>query len=58
MVNFEATSETMLLPGDVVEVKPKLHNPANIEVPSTEAEENSNLSPASSLAEGSASPSR
>jgi len=54
LVNFNATSETMLLPGDVVEVKRKRHQPPT----STEAARNLSLSPTSILAEESASPSR
>ncbi len=38
LVNFDATSETTLLPGDVVEVKRKGRDPRNMESPSTEAE--------------------
>jgi polysaccharide export outer membrane protein len=70
VVNFQATSETTLLPGDVVEVKLKRHDPGN--PPSTEAERDSDpgippsieaerdlsLNPTSILAEGSSSPSR
>ena len=58
MVNFDATSETTLLPGDVVEVKLKRRDPGNMESPSTEAARNLSLNPTSILAEGSASPSR
>jgi polysaccharide biosynthesis/export protein len=58
MVNFDATSETMLLPGDVIEVKRKGPDPGNMGLPSTEAVRDLSLSPASVLAEGSASPSR
>ena len=54
MVNFDATSETTLLPGDVVEVKLKRHQPPT----STEAARDLSLNPTSILAEGSASPSR
>jgi len=57
-VNFDATSEATLLPGDVVEVKLKRRNPRNIESLSTEAPEELSLDPTSILAEGSASPSR
>jgi polysaccharide export outer membrane protein len=56
IVNFEATSETTLLPGDVVEVKRK-RDPGNMGL-STEEVRNLSLSPTSVLAEGSASPSR
>ena len=61
MVNFDATSETTLLPGDVVEVKLKRHdpgNPGNTESRSTEPERDLSLNPTSILAEGRASPSR
>ena len=57
MVNFDATSETTLLPGDVVEVKLKRRdpgNPGNMESPSTEAARDLSLNPTSILAEGSA----
>jgi polysaccharide export outer membrane protein len=57
MVSFEATSETTLSPGDVVEVKLKRHDPAGMDSPSTEAARDLDVSPAS-LAEGSGSPSR
>jgi polysaccharide export outer membrane protein len=57
MVSFEATSETTLSPGDVVEVKLKRHDPAGMDSPSTEASRDLDVSPAS-LAEGSGSPSR
>jgi polysaccharide export outer membrane protein len=59
MVNFDATSETTLLPGDVVEVKLKRHDPGNLENTesrSTEAERDLSLNPTSILAEGRASP--
>ena len=57
MVNFQPTSETTLLPGDVVEVKLKRHDPGN--PPSTEAARDLSLNPTSILAEeGSTSPSR
>ena len=52
MVNFDATSETTLLPGDVVEVKLKRHQPPT----STEAARDLSLNPTSILAEGRASP--
>jgi polysaccharide export outer membrane protein len=61
MVTFGATSQTMLLPGDVVEVKLKRQDSANsesVESLSTEAIPDLSLTPASILAEGSASPSR
>jgi polysaccharide biosynthesis/export protein len=58
IVNFDATSETTLLPGDVVEVKLKRHGPGNKGSPSTEAARDLSLDPTSVLAEGSASPSR
>jgi polysaccharide export outer membrane protein len=54
IVNFDATSETTLLPGDVVEVKLKRHHTGN--PPSTEAARDLSLDPTSILAEGSASP--
>ena len=59
IVNFDATSETTLLPGDVVEVKLKkrhdLGNPGNTESRSTEADRDLSLNPTSILAERSAS---
>ena len=58
LVNFNATSETTLLPGDVVEVKRKGRNPRDIESPATGAARDLGLDPTSVLAEGSASPSR
>jgi hypothetical protein len=58
IVCFDATSETTLLPGDVVEVKRKKHDPGNMESPSTEAARDLSLNPTSILAEGSASPSK
>ena len=58
MVSFDATSETTLLPGDVVEVKRKGRNPGNLESPASEAARDLGLDPTSVLAEGSASPSR
>ena len=58
LVNFDATSETTLLPGDVVEVKRKGRDPRDMESPATEAERDLGLDPISVLAEGSASPSR
>ena len=58
MVNFDATSETTLLPGDVVEVKRKGRDPRDMEFPATEAARDLGLDPTSVLAEGSASPSR
>ena len=58
VVNFDATSETMLLPGDVIEVERKRRHPGNMESPSTEAERNLSLSPTSVLAKGSELPSR
>jgi polysaccharide export outer membrane protein len=58
MASFEATGETTLSPGDVVEVKRKRQEPAGMEdSPSTEAARDLDVSPAS-LAEGSGSPSR
>jgi hypothetical protein len=58
MASFEATGETTLSPGDVVEVKRKRQEPASLEdSPSTEAARDLDVSPAS-LAEGSGSPSR
>ena len=54
LVNFNGTSETMLLPSDVVEVKRKRRDPGNMESPSTEAF----LSPTSVLAKESALSSR
>ena len=54
LVNFDATNETTLLPGDVVEVKLKRHKPPT----STEAARDLSLNPTSILAEGGASPSR
>ena len=56
LAEFDATNETMLSPGDVVEVKRKLGS-AGIEPPSIEAARSLGLSPAS-LAEGMISPSR
>ena len=58
LVNFDATSETTLLPGDVVEVKRKGRDPGNMESPASEAARDLGLDPTSVLAEGSASPSR
>jgi hypothetical protein len=58
LVNFDATSETTLLPGDVVEVKRKGRDPRDMESPATEAARDLGLDPTSVLAEGSASPSR
>ena len=58
MVNFDATNETTLLPGDVVEVKLKRRDPRDMESPATEAARDMGLDPTSILAEGSASPSR
>ena len=52
LVNFDATNDTTLLPGDVVEVK--RHHPGNS--PSTEAARDLSLNPTSILAEGSVSP--
>jgi polysaccharide export outer membrane protein len=57
LVNFDATSETTLLPGDVVEVKRKGRDPGNMGF-STEAVLNLSLSRNPVLAEGRASPSR
>ena len=45
LVNFDATSETTLLPGDVVEVKRKGRDPGNMESPSTEAARDLGLRP-------------
>lgn len=58
MVNFDAANDTMLLPGDVVEVKRKRPVSGIMGSPSTEAAADLSLSPASYLAEESASPSR
>ena len=58
LVKFDATSDTTLLPGDVVEVKRKGRDPRDMESPATEAERALGLDPISVLAEGSASPSR
>ena len=58
LVNFNATSETMLLPGDVVEVKRKGRDPRDMESTASEAARDLGLDPTSVLAEGSASPSR
>ena len=58
IVHFDATSETTLLPGDVVEVKRKPRDPGNMESPSTAATRDLGLNPTSILAEGSASASR
>jgi hypothetical protein len=58
MVNFDATSETTLLPGDVVEVKRTRRDPGNTGSSSTEAAGNLSLSPTSYLADESASPAR
>jgi polysaccharide export outer membrane protein len=54
---LEATNETVLSPGDVVEVKLKRRDPTSMELPSIEAARNLGLSPAS-LADGSISTSR
>jgi polysaccharide biosynthesis/export protein len=58
LVNFDAASETTLLPGDVVEVKRKGRDARDLESPATEAARDLGLDPTSVLAEGSASPSR
>ena len=58
LVNFDATSETTLLPGDVVEVKRKGRDPGNMKSPASEAARDLGLDPTSVLAEESASPSR
>ena len=58
MVNFDAANDTMLLPGDVVEVKRKRPVSGIMGSPSTEAAADLSPSPASYLAEESASPSR
>jgi hypothetical protein len=58
LVNFDGTSETTLLPGDVVEVKRKGRDPRDMESPATEAARDLGLDPTPVLAEGSASPSR
>jgi polysaccharide export outer membrane protein len=58
MVNFDATNETTLLPGDVVEVKRKGPDTRNVEFSSTEAVRDLSRSPTSAVAEGSESPSR
>jgi len=58
IVHFDATSETTLLPGDVVEVKRKPRDPGNVESRSTAATRDLGLNPTSILAEGSASASR
>jgi len=58
LVNFDATSETTLLPGDVVEVKRKGRDPRDMESPATEAARDLGLDPTPVLAERSASPSR
>ena len=58
LVNFNATSETMLLPGDVVEVKRKGRDPRDMESTASEAARDLDLDPTSILAEGIASPSR
>jgi len=55
VIKFDATSETTLLPGDVVEVKLKRRSPGNMEPPSTEAVRDLSLSPTSILAKGSPS---
>jgi hypothetical protein len=54
---LEATDETVLSPGDVVEVKLKRRDPTSMELPSIEAARNLGLNPAS-LADGSISTSR
>jgi polysaccharide export outer membrane protein len=58
LVNFDATSDTTLMPGDVVEVKRKGRDPRDMESPATEAARDLGLDPTSVLAEGSASPFR
>ena len=58
LVNFDATSETTLLPGDVVEVKRKGRDPRDMESSATKAARDMGLDPTSVLAEGSASPFR
>ena len=57
LVNFDATSDTTLLPGDVVEVKRKGRDPRDMESPATEAARDLGLA-TPVLAEGSASPNR
>ena len=54
VVNFDATNETTLLPGDVVDVKRKGPDTGNVE--STEAVRDLSPSPTSGVAEGSESP--
>ena len=56
MVSFDATEETTLSPGDVVEVKLKQREPGN--TPSTEAVLSLKLDPTSYLAEDSRAPNR
>jgi len=51
LVEFDATNETILTPGDVVEVKRK-RGPAGVEQPSTEAARSLGLNPASLAEEG------
>ena len=58
LVNFDATNETTLLPGDVVEVKRKGRDPRDMESSATKAALDMGLDPTSVLAEGSASPFR
>jgi polysaccharide biosynthesis/export protein len=58
MVNFDATNDTTLLPGDVVEVIRKRPDPGNIGFPSNEAVRDLSRSPTSVLAVEGASPSR
>ena len=54
MVNFDATNETTLLPGDVVEVKRKEPpHTGSVEFSSTEAVRDLSRSPTSAVAEGS-----
>jgi polysaccharide export outer membrane protein len=57
LVNFDATSETTLLPGDVVEVKRKGRDPRDTESTATKAARAMGLDPTPVLAEESASPS-
>jgi len=56
MVTFEATNDTTLSPGDVVEVKLKRRTSENVPSPSTQA--GRSLDPTSSMAEGSEAASR
>jgi hypothetical protein len=56
MVTFEATNDTTLSPGDVVEVKLKRRDAENLSSPSTQAVRS--FDPMSSVAEGSEPTSR